>query len=116
MSTMFRPQRQIMQGFIIDGVGVVQVSTVYMGGSFDLWETAILWPAGWEGLQFLEDETGFDVVDHNRGYHEGIADALDSHEYYANPHQLQRMAAAIMRNRWTPAQWARTEWERRRAV
>ncbi|QNJ56937.1 hypothetical protein SEA_REINDEER_146 [Mycobacterium phage Reindeer] len=114
--TMFRPNRQVMQGFVIDGVGVVQVSTAYLGGSFDYWETVIMWPPDWEGIPFTADGMGFDVVDHNRGYHAGLADALNSQEYYANPSQLQRMAETIMRNKWSQTQWARRGWERRRAV
>ncbi|QSM01186.1 hypothetical protein SEA_NANOSMITE_162 [Mycobacterium phage Nanosmite] len=107
---------QVYVDIALEGVGTVRVSTMYFpkcrygSGAGDYWETAILWPEDWEGVQFTPDGDGFDVTSCNRGHDAGREAAMDDQEYWSNPQQLARMAAAIMRNRWTPAQWRHTGW------
>lgn len=95
----------------VEGVGTVKVSTIRMKEACSslpefYWETAILWPSTWEGVEYCADGRAFDIVGCDRTQE----DATERHEHWCNAADLGRMAAAIVKLAMPTDTWHSQGW------
>jgi hypothetical protein len=102
---------QKITSITVEGIGTVQVSTISCREASPTlppyyWETAILWPKGWEGEGFSADGELFDIIGCDRNQE----DANERHERWCDAAALARMGSAIVRMALPTDQWSTAGW------